>query len=836
MVKTVSHDEVKQMQKIMKNYYEFLKENPNSFLCRILGMYRVEMYHLKRTIYFIVMASAYKGAAGPMDVQYDCKGSHVGRNADPGDSVKKDNDLLEDGFRLCLGSNREAVVSQLRLDAHFLRSLGFLDYSLLVGARWVGMRRSGSVKAAPPPAAAAEAQEAEGAGAAGSGGNGEEDESEQDNRRKTNGGPFRFGFGGGGGKSAARASMIDQAAVDEMSQSLHGRMQSVNLGPGGASPGGAGAGGGGGDGESVNILEIADSIYVAKRKDTPGRRPSMAELATGLSPADLARITHHGDVESDHEDDEDASAPAAPAPPPQRPVLTRRASERSIQLAYAKKWERSMTKSSSAMKLEVELADEVRERMLRDSEFSVNAAGGLPACPPPMDAAWAVPPPRSSAFEAAVGGQSQRLRKSSETKDADGRRSVEFNVVSPLRGVPVRKSDERKVADDEDEAENAGPVAKEYRLGVIDFLTTYSLAKIGERTFKSFKYEKKALSVAPPDVYCERFIAFVEGISVGSAPPAELPGGGYLVQVVLKQAGVAGIDLANNSAAGSGAEAAWNGSGMGIVKAAQEEEAEKASPLEALYAKLKKGSISSMTAAGGSGGSGGSGDAPGLRMFSSAGTNDPRHGVKSGNVKAMSSSLPKSGGCKDTAGVVCMSIREGCEGSVAGIRAGDRIHRINGDLVPASLSAAMVTERMKRASRPLYLTLERWPSKADKQRKQRLTTAAAASLKARDDAAAAKAARQAELDGLRAPLPEKLVLPPLSLPPPPAPTLLPPPPVDTAAELPAPPLPPAKLPKSPEELPTPPPAELPAPPPAELPVASKVADLIRAPRWSAPPG
>ncbi len=59
----------------------------------------------------------------------------MGRNCAPGDSVRKDNDLLDDGFRLKLGRNREPVLAQLRSDVGFLRELGFLDYSLLIGAR-----------------------------------------------------------------------------------------------------------------------------------------------------------------------------------------------------------------------------------------------------------------------------------------------------------------------------------------------------------------------------------------------------------------------------------------------------------------------------------------------------------------------------------------------------------------------------------------------------------------------------------------------------------------------------------------------------------------------------
>jgi hypothetical protein len=69
---------------------------------RITGLYRVQMYHLHRTIYFIVMASCYRGASiRKMDVEYDIKGSTVGRSCSPGDSVRKDNDLIS--VRLLVG-------------------------------------------------------------------------------------------------------------------------------------------------------------------------------------------------------------------------------------------------------------------------------------------------------------------------------------------------------------------------------------------------------------------------------------------------------------------------------------------------------------------------------------------------------------------------------------------------------------------------------------------------------------------------------------------------------------------------------------------------------------
>ncbi len=66
----------------------------------------------------------------------------MGRNCNPGDAVRKDNDLLDDGFRLKLGPNREPVLAQIRRDVELLRSLGFVDYSLCIGARLKKARAS----------------------------------------------------------------------------------------------------------------------------------------------------------------------------------------------------------------------------------------------------------------------------------------------------------------------------------------------------------------------------------------------------------------------------------------------------------------------------------------------------------------------------------------------------------------------------------------------------------------------------------------------------------------------------------------------------------------------
>jgi hypothetical protein len=240
-----------------------------------------------------------------------------------------------------------------------------------------------------------------------------------------------------------------------------------------------------------------------------------------------------------------------------------------------------------------------------------------------------------------------------------------------------------------------GEEAVEYRLGVIDFLTKYGINKMAERSLKSFKYEKKGLSVAPPDEYAARLVAFVEGICIGDGPCAELgPGGGYLVQLVFKPnngvgnaaaaaAQTVGLELGNKSSGGLKMEAAW---------------------------KKSSSSLSSSSSGSGSGAGGRSrnseesGSAAASAM--AAGATDNEDHNNNGSFEGDRG----AGGGNQGAGVVVLRVKEGSPAALAGARAGDRIHRINGELVPLNLSHRNVTDRIRKASRPLYLSLERHPT------------------------------------------------------------------------------------------------------------------------------
>ena len=136
MIKTQTKEENKFLKQILPHYYKFVTENPHTLLCRIVGMHRVKMYHLRRQVRFVIMTSVFD-TPEKIHTVYDLKGSLVGRQASEKDrangGVLKDLDLMNDHQKLHLGSKKTAFMTQLKRDAMFLAQLNIMDYSLLVG-------------------------------------------------------------------------------------------------------------------------------------------------------------------------------------------------------------------------------------------------------------------------------------------------------------------------------------------------------------------------------------------------------------------------------------------------------------------------------------------------------------------------------------------------------------------------------------------------------------------------------------------------------------------------------------------------------------------------------
>lgn len=666
MIKTVSHEEVRELQKIVLQYYEYLQSHPRSFLCRILGMHRVQMYHLNRTIYFIVMASAYKGAPRKMDVQYDCKGSHVGRSA-PQDSVKKDNDLLEEGFRLRLGSNREPVVAQVRADVEFLRNLGFLDYSLLIGATYKPVE-----EASGGGSGSGGAKDGEN-GASESGAEDETDEEDQEGEEDDGNGHVVAPT-----TNSKRASFVAPSAPPPPPPPAAAQSPAAATKPT-ASPkkkswlfrssdrrtSSGSAEGGGSNRGSLNHINSEAADVMAQALSPSASSVSSGSAASSDCPAGDPNGGGGGG-------DGGLRRPAE---------VLRRNSSRSLQLAYTKQWQ-SM-KSLSALTEEKELMVEAT-RWSGGAEggggggecgFTVAPSGGLPALPLPPDAPWLMPRKPNVAFEKALlGTATARGSGSGNGKGGEIRESKEsFAMTSPMRGLRVSSlasGGGSGTASSDSSSSGAASYddgIDEYRLGVIDFLTRYGVTKVAERNFKSFKYEKKGLSVAPPNEYAARLVAFVEGIALGDSPPKE-SNGGYWVQVTLTQA-VSGIELGSKTETGAKLESQW-----------------------------KRASATATT----------TGVSPKLVTAGQLSQSMP---ASRSSDTAEDSSSSDFGGAMT--GACVQSVAENSEAWLAGVRGGDRVHRVNGELVPLKESRRATMERLRRASRPLHLTLERFPTKAE---------------------------------------------------------------------------------------------------------------------------
>ncbi|KAL3809575.1 hypothetical protein ACHAXA_005791 [Cyclostephanos tholiformis] len=135
MIKTLTFTESKFLREILPFYYRHLTRYPSTLLTHFYGMYRVCMPNANnQRLHFMIMRSVFHTKKKICRV-WDLKGSTQNRKSEPGDSVGKDLDILEEGRKLRFAEPgaRDAFLEQLRRDATFLARLGIMDYSLLLG-------------------------------------------------------------------------------------------------------------------------------------------------------------------------------------------------------------------------------------------------------------------------------------------------------------------------------------------------------------------------------------------------------------------------------------------------------------------------------------------------------------------------------------------------------------------------------------------------------------------------------------------------------------------------------------------------------------------------------
>ncbi|CAG8491961.1 7865_t:CDS:10 [Paraglomus occultum] len=138
IIKTIHNTEHKFMRKILKDYYEHVKENPHTLLSRFYGLHRVKLPR-GRKIHFVVMNNIFPPHRDIHEI-YDLKGSTIGREYPEEEAKKnpravlKDLNWLKRDRHLELGPvKQELFVKQLKKDVELLERLNIMDYSLLVG-------------------------------------------------------------------------------------------------------------------------------------------------------------------------------------------------------------------------------------------------------------------------------------------------------------------------------------------------------------------------------------------------------------------------------------------------------------------------------------------------------------------------------------------------------------------------------------------------------------------------------------------------------------------------------------------------------------------------------
>jgi 1-phosphatidylinositol-4-phosphate 5-kinase len=138
IIKTIRHSEAKFLLSILKDYHAHVKNNPHTLLSRFYGLHRVKLPR-GRKIHFVIMNNLFPPHRDIHET-YDLKGSTIGREYPEDKARENPNAVLKDlnwinrGKMLEMGPEKRAFLTeQIRRDTEFLKKIGVMDYSLLVG-------------------------------------------------------------------------------------------------------------------------------------------------------------------------------------------------------------------------------------------------------------------------------------------------------------------------------------------------------------------------------------------------------------------------------------------------------------------------------------------------------------------------------------------------------------------------------------------------------------------------------------------------------------------------------------------------------------------------------
>lgn len=138
IIKTVSSGEEKFLRNFVREYYRHMKNNPESLIVRLYGLYQVQLAWEQKYISVVVMENIFYSMQHlKIHEKYDLKGSKIGRRVLKGGKTASSSMTLKDldlQQKIYVGSdNKDQLMKQLKKDVNFLAEHNIMDYSLLLG-------------------------------------------------------------------------------------------------------------------------------------------------------------------------------------------------------------------------------------------------------------------------------------------------------------------------------------------------------------------------------------------------------------------------------------------------------------------------------------------------------------------------------------------------------------------------------------------------------------------------------------------------------------------------------------------------------------------------------
>ncbi|CAD8055101.1 unnamed protein product [Paramecium sonneborni] len=137
IIKTIEKSEIKDfLDGRIVSYFNYINSHQKSLIAKIYGIFKIKLMAYK-TQYLVLMENTFEQLK-QLDyefVVYDLKGSTVNRTSQSNESVQKDNNFKQSSHNPIYLPKEisQQIKIQLQDDCTFLRNIGYMDYSLLLG-------------------------------------------------------------------------------------------------------------------------------------------------------------------------------------------------------------------------------------------------------------------------------------------------------------------------------------------------------------------------------------------------------------------------------------------------------------------------------------------------------------------------------------------------------------------------------------------------------------------------------------------------------------------------------------------------------------------------------